>query len=154
MKHSFLSWNWKFSVELFITRGKPGLCPGLVGAGSHPINYSASVGYNKSWYPIYPCKWSPRAPGGIWPTPFGPWCWCCGCWVPSNQIFCICGLQRIFQCPIQLCRWSLRAPGGSCPTPFGAWCWWCGLDHILIHMRSIYTSWQIRWHMNHVCGFV
>ena len=33
---------------------------------------------NMCWYLICPCKCSPRPPGGTWPTPFGPWCWCCG----------------------------------------------------------------------------
>ena len=27
-----------------------------------------------SWYPICTFKCSPRAPGGTWPIPFGPWC--------------------------------------------------------------------------------
>ena len=25
-------------------------------------------------YPILPCRWSLRPPGGIWQTPFCPWC--------------------------------------------------------------------------------
>ena len=58
------------------------LVPGAVrwGCGWHiPTNTKIFILESQQihWYLICPCRCSPRPPGGTWPTPFGPWCWCC-----------------------------------------------------------------------------